>query len=305
MKLKQVAGTFACVSAFATAGCAAGGTAPSVPSGPGWTYADGVLYHQPHYALTRRLSRTITPLNAYVPYHGGPVTTAPKFYLIFWGYKKYGDPDKLAPLLETYTQVMGGSSHNNIETQYYETSGTKDIYITNPTNQYGGSWVDTSPIPNSPTDEQIAAVALKAVAHFGYNANGIYVIATAHKHSEAGFGSHWCSYHSDTFYNKKLVPYANLPYMPDAGTDCGANIITPPSDESGVDEGMTIFGGHEFGESITDPEPFSAWYGVDGEIGDYCAFHNIANDPFGSKSYTMQPMVSDATQACVQGYPSS
>ncbi|MGB6412008.1 MAG: hypothetical protein WBF19_01530, partial [Candidatus Cybelea sp.] len=24
-------------------------------------------------------------------YNGGPVLTAPKLYLIFWGYKKYGD----------------------------------------------------------------------------------------------------------------------------------------------------------------------------------------------------------------------
>jgi hypothetical protein len=305
MKYSHFAGTLACIGALAAVACAGGGTAPSVPGSSSWTYENGVLYHQPDYALTRSLSRSVTPLNAYVPYHGGPVITTPKFYLIFWDYAKYGDPYKIEPLLQSYTQSMGGSSHNNIETQYYETSGTKDVYITNPSDQYGGSWDYTKPIPTSPTDAQIAAVSLKAVAHFGYDPNGVYVVMTAHKHSEAGFGSHWCSYHSDTYYDKKPVPYANLPYMPDAGTSCGAKIISPPSDESGMDEGMTIFAGHEYGESITDPEPFSAWYGVDGEIGDYCAFHNIANDPFGSNSYTMQPMVSDATQACVQGYPSS
>jgi len=249
------------------------------------------------------MERAISPLTAYVPYHpGGHVIVNPKFYLIFWGYKKYGDPDKLQTLLETYTKSMGGSGHNNIEIQYYQDVSGKTTYITNPSDQYGGSWLDNSPIPNSPSDPQIAKEALAAVVHFGYDANGVYVVMTAHKHSEAGFGVHWCSYHSNTYYKKKLVPYANLPYMPDAGSQCLANIVSPPSDESGDDEGMTIYAGHEYGETITDPDPYTAWYGVDGEIGDYCAGENIANDPFGSKSYTMQPMVSDASEACVQSY---
>ncbi len=38
------------------------------------------------------------------------------------------------------------------------------------------------------------------------------------------------------------------------------------------------------------------------EIGDICAWQNIQNDPFGSKSYTMQPMFSNATQSCVHSY---
>jgi hypothetical protein len=306
MKLLRFAGACAALAAVATAGCSSTATSP-VPSGADWLSARGTLYHQPHYAATRSQARGIVPgAIAYIPYHGGPVILTPKFYLIFWGYKKYGDPDKLEPLLEAYTQSMGGSSHNNIETQYYETVKKKNSYITNPSDQYGGSWLDNSPIPKSPSDAQIAAEAVKAVAHFGgYDPNGVYVVATAHLHSEAGFGSHWCSYHSDTVEGKNPVPYANLPYMPDAGKECGADNITPPSDESGTDEGMTILAGHEFGESITDPEPFSAWYGVDGEIGDVCAWHGIENDTFGSKSYTAQPMVSDATESCVQGYPSS
>jgi hypothetical protein len=297
------AGIFAAVATAAIAGCANNAVTSTVPGG---TYADGVLYAHPHYAITREMAARVAPAGTeYVPYQGGVVLTAPKIYLIFWGYKKYGDPDKLQPLLETYTKNMGGSSHNNIETQYYEKSGGSDVYITNPANQYGGSWSDKSTIPKSPSDAQIAAESLRGVAHFGYDPEGVYVVATAHKHSEDGFGSHWCSYHSNTYYDKKLVPYANLPYMPDAGKSCGADIITPPSDENGLDEGMTILAGHEYGESITDPDPFTAWYGVPGEIADPCAWHNIANDTFGSLSFTAQPMVSDATASCVQGYPSS
>jgi hypothetical protein len=202
---------------------------------------------------------------------------------------------------------MGGSGHNNIETQYYENTGKKKKYITNAANQFGGSWDDESPIAKHPTDADVAAESLRGVAHFGFDPNGVYIVATPHGHSEAGFGTIWCSYHSDTSYGKQLVPYANLPYMTDAtsGIKCGANIIKPPSDESGMDEGMTIMAGHEYGETITDPYPFSGWSGSNGEIADACQWQNIANDQFGTKSYAMQPMVSDATESCVQVYPSS
>jgi hypothetical protein len=297
------------VAALAVADCAGGGVAPvggAAPSGASdWSDAGGVRYAPPHYALSRRTA--VSPLFVYVPYEGGPVIVDPKFYFTFWGYKKYGDPDKVEPLLVDYAQNMGGSGHNNIEIQYYQGSSSSRTYITNPAKQFGGSWDDESPIPNKPTDPQIGKESVKAVAHFGYDPNGVYVIATAHKHSEAGFGPDWCSYHSLTYYKKKPVVYVNLPYEPDAGAQCGANIITPPKDESGKDEGVTILGGHEFGESITDPQAYtdSAWIGPGGEIGDECAWHGIANEKFGKKSYTMQPMASDATEACVQSYPAS
>ncbi len=91
--------------------------------------------------------------------------------------------------------------------------------------------------------------------------------------------------------------------MPDAGGNCGANITTAPKDETGTDEGVTIVEGHEYGESVTDPNPPSGWYSNQaGEIGDACAWINIQNDPFGKKSYTSQPMYSNATESCVHSY---
>lgn len=296
---------FVGASVLALSACAGGGSTASVPSGPLATYA-APFHHTPHYALTRDRLAQVAPLFFVdVPYRGGPVLTDPKMYLIFWGYKTYGDRHHLQRLLEAYTKNMGGSSHNNIETQYYEDAGGTKTYIANPANQYGGSWNDESAVPKTPTDAQVAAVALRGVSHFGYHPNGLYVVMTPHGRSEVGFGKNFCSYHSYTEHKSKLVPYANLPYMPDAGAACFANAVKPPPDESGADEGMTIYAGHEYGEAITDPQSFTAWWGVSGEIGDYCAGHGFANDPFGTKSYTMQPMVSDASFSCVQGYPSS
>lgn len=316
-KHSLLAGIVAGVAAFAIAGCSANnGVTPSAGSSTqssvrggvgfdsGWVMKDGVIYHVPHYMGTRhknggRMKPAIT-----LTYRNGPVLVTPTSYVVLWGYTKYGDPNSVAPLLENYLSRMGGSGHNNIYTQYYEVSNGSKIYITNPSSQYAGVWDDeTDAVPLHPTDAQVAAEAVRAVSHFGYNANASYIVATPHGRSTSGFRTQWCAYHSATTSSGKLVSYTNLPYMPDAGASCGANIISPPSGETGADEGVTIVGGHEYGESVTDPNPPTGWYNNSyGEIGDICAWTNIQNDPFGSSYYTSQPMFSNATQSCVHSY---
>jgi len=311
----RFAAVLGCVSALAMAGCASNGAVTPVAgtaqqqaqqsfSGPDWHYANGVLYHTPHYMVTvKGAHANHVPPPILLNYGGGPVLLAPHAYLILWGYKTYGDPDKVAKLLKSYLKSMGGSGHNNIYTQYYMTQSAKNVNITNPTGQLKGVWKDqTNAVPANPTDAQVAAEALQGVAHFGYDANGSYIVATPHGHSSSGFGTQWCAYHSATTSNGKYVSYTNSPYMPDAGSNCGANFTTPPSDETGTDEGVTIVEGHEYGESVTDPTPFNGWNSSQGEIGDLCAWTDIQNDPFGKKSYTSQPMFSNATASCVQSY---
>jgi serine protease len=272
----------------------------------GWVQKDGVIFHVPHYMATvqiaKQQSRVKNDILLY--YSNGPVLVNPKMYIVTWGYKTYGDANKVKKLLKSYGNHIGGSGYNNIYTQYYMKSGGSTIYITNPAKQLGGIWEDdTNPVPSHPSDAQVAAEALKAVAHFGYDANGSYVVATPHGHSSNGFGTSYCAYHSATSYNGNIVAYTNLPYMPDAGGNCGAGFISPPSDETSADEGVTIVEGHEYGESVTDPNPPSGWYNnAQGEIGDICAWQNIQNDPYGTKSYTAQPMFSNATQSCVHSY---
>ncbi len=307
-----------CVATLAMVGCAANsavtplaGTTQQaqtrIPAGPDWHFENGVLYHTPHYMATRSAAQRQVSRAILLNYSGGPVLVTPKVYIVFWGYKTYGDPDKVAKLLQTYSKHMGGSSHNNIYTQYYEKTGSTTTYITNPKKQLGGVWYDdTNAVPAHPTDAQVAAESLQLVAKVGYDANASYVVATPTQHSSTGFGTQWCAYHSATMSNNQLVSYTNLPYMPDAGTSCGSDFTTPPSDETSTDEGVTIVEGHEYGESVTDPNPPTGWYNnAEGEIGDICAWTDIQNDKFGKKQYTMQPMFSNATQSCVQGYPSN
>jgi serine protease len=273
-------------------------------NGAGWIHAGSLTYHAPHYMGTRSAAATVVP-NILLTYYNGPVLVNPKTYLILWGFKKYGDPDKVATLLKSYLKVEGGSSHNNIYTQYYEIVSSKTTYITNSKGQSAGVWDDeTNAVPGNPNDAQVAAEALKGVAKFGYDAGGSYIVATPHGHSTQGFGTQWCAYHSSAFSGSNLVSYTNLPYMPDAGGNCGSGFIGAPKDESSADEGVTIVEGHEYGESVTDPNPGTGWYNFQyqEEIGDFCAWQSIANDKFGKKSYTMQPMFSNASQSCVQSY---
>jgi hypothetical protein len=303
-----------CLAALAMAGCAANSSVtPTAGSNTqlqarggltfssGWVQRDGILYHVPHYMATRQTAiRQVKPMGL-LSYGGGLVETAPVVYLTTWGYKRYGDRQGVSALLQSYLGHMGGSAHNGIYDQYYEIVNGQTIHITNPSNQYGGVWDDeTNAVPRHASDSQIAAEALKSIAHFGFNPNGEYVIATPHGRSTSGFGTQFCAYHSATTYSGKIASYTDLPYMPDAGGNCGAGIISPPNDESSADEGVTIVEGHEQGESVTDPNPPTGWYNYSyGENGDICAWQNIQNDPFGSFSYSMQPMYSNATNSCV------
>jgi len=106
-RYSRIAAIFGCVAFFAMVGCASNsGIAPTgatlqqaqtrVPFGPGWIQKDGVLYHVPHYMATRETAtRQVHPM-ILLSYGGGPVLVAPKTYIIFWGYRTYGDSDGVA-----------------------------------------------------------------------------------------------------------------------------------------------------------------------------------------------------------------
>ena len=306
----RLAAVLGCAATLAMVGCSTSGSGVTPTTGganfdSGWVQKDGVIFHTPHYMATvKNVKNQNKPLITLV-YSNGPVLVAPKMYLILWGFGTYGDPNKVAKLLKSYGKNIGGSAYNNIYTQYYMKSGSTTTNITNPKKQLGGVWKDnTNSVPAHPTDSQVAAEAIAGVAHFGYDPNGSYVVATPTGHSSSGFGTSYCAYHSATSSGGHLISYTNLPYMPDAGANCGASIISPPNDQTGADEGVTIVEGHEYAESVTDPNPPSGWYNNQyGEIGDICAWTNIQNDPYGKKTYTAQPEFSNASQSCVHSYP--
>jgi hypothetical protein len=114
---------------------------------------------------------------------------------------------------------------------------------------------------------------VSAAAHFGNTAAGSnasvqYVIATATGNNASGFGTRYCAWHSSTSSSYGNIAYTNLPYITDAGGSCGANF-----NGLGPNAGITIVGGHEMAETITDQFPSSGWLDSNGaENGDKCAW---------------------------------
>jgi len=244
-------------------------------------------------ALERRRS---TSLN----YYGGPVQTAPKLYVVFWGSSwnsASGDPQGVATRLKSFYGLIGGSKWLNSVSQYTQTGGA---HVGNAGNIFAGSYVDTTSTPPlHPTQSQMAAEAAKAVAFFGdHTASASYVVAMPHGISPSGFGTQYCAYHSTTTSSGSTIAWTNLPYMPDAGYSCGANSVNG----NGALDGVTIVGGHEQGETETDPGAGNGWLDSSGaENGDKCAWTGLENNP-NTGGYPTQPLWSNATSSCVQSY---
>ena len=219
-------------------------------------------------------------------YHGGTggigVETAPKIYLVLWGSQwNNNDPSGEETILQQFYTGVGGSSWLNSVTQYCQGVPSGTVFCNgagtaagNHPGMLAGVWADNaSAAPGHPKQSQLAAEAVRAAHHFGNttaasNASVQYVIATATRNSSSGFGTRYCAYHSATSSTVGNVAYTNLPYITDAGASCGANF-----NGLGAKAGITIVGGHELAETVSDQFPSTGWTDSGGaENGDKCAW---------------------------------
>jgi len=262
--------------------------------------------------------------------HGGAIETTPVVFIVYWGAQwatGFSTGGYSSAQAQNYVQSffanVGGSSWSNSTTQYCENvaSGTTNcagvggaINVTNPRGQLGGSWNDTSALPNKLGTSSIAGEALRAAAHFGYNANADYMVFTPSGHSTSGFGTQFCAWHSSTSSASGQVSFSNMPYQPDAGASCGMNFVNTSNSSfgNGYFDGFSIVGGHEYAETITDPFPSTGWLdGSGAENGDKCAWIGsgqgaAANISLGGNSFAVQSLWSNAfnsgTGGCVLSY---
>ncbi len=293
--------------------------APALAAGPAGDPGMEVL----HGAIIMRVKGAkFTGSTGNLFYHGGTngvgvETGADKVYLVFWGSQwNNNDPSGEANIEQGFFNGVGGSSWNNSVTQYCEgvASGTVSCNgagtaATNPKGVLAGVWFDNgSSAPSKPRQGQLANEAVKAAAHFGNTAGGNntaqYVIATAHGNNSSGFGTQYCAWHSSTKSIYGNIAYTNMPYITDAGASCGANF-----NGLGADAGITIVGGHEFGETETDIFPSTGWTDSGGaENGDKCAWSSAsANISLSTGSFPVQPLWSNAANGgaggCALSYP--
>ena len=280
-----------------------------------------------HEADARARTKTgaATPTND-LTYHGGTggigVETAPKIYLVLWGSQwNNNDPSGESSILQSFYNGVGGSSWLKSVTQYCQGVATGAVFCNgagtpagNQTGMLAGVWADNgNAAPSKPRQSQLAAEAVRAAQHFGNtsassNASAQYVIATATRNSSSGFGRQFCAWHSATSSSVGNVAYTNLPYITDAGASCGANF-----NGLGPHAGITIVGGHEMGETITDQFPSTGWLDSGGaENGDKCAWISSgqgasANVSLSTGTFAVQSLWSNAFNSgaggCVLSYP--
>jgi serine protease len=280
-------------------------------------------------------------------YHGGNagpgaigVETKPAVYITYWGpdwQSGFTDTDAngvsyTSASLQNYVNAffgnVGGSAWAGVQTQYcrYVPAGSTSCqgvkgaqFVSNPSGQLKGTWVDPSPVPSdivtlglaeNLVDDPIAAEAAKAVAHFGYNPTATYFVLTPPEPIATGQPV-YCGYHTqttsvDSLGNSHTFQYAFIPYLnanwPVVGKGgCGMNFVNTTSDSfgHGVWDGYSIVTGHEYSEAVTDPDNFASvqdgWNDAQGsENGDKCAWYHTQNVTMGADYFAVQPTWSNA-----------
>lgn len=274
-----------------------------------------VRTHPEDCVLPVVVSVTCVGVGTPMTYGGGAILAAPHVYIVFWGWTQ--DPAGQAPYQEAFFNGAGGSQWNSSQTQYCDQTtllGTGCVagsnHVGNPTGLLSGTWSDTSAPPAGPDDIAIQKEAASAAQHFGNttaasNANAQYIIDTPHGNSTSGFGTQWCSYHGAAGSNFGNLYYTDFPYQSDAGSSCGENIVN--SGSAGVNDGVSIVGGHEFAETETDPVPGAGWTDTIGaETGDKCAWiqlgpGSLTNITLSTGTFAVQSLWSNAANAGLGG----
>lgn len=312
------------MAALALVASASGAAAASHPAG---SAASSGVESMPVYRARGARPRPSKSPN--LVSHGGAVQTAPKVYISFWGPEwvsgfstgGYTSAQAQAYVTDFFDRV-GGSAWNGVATQYCQgiASGSLDCsgqpgsnFVGNPdVFSSGEAWIDTTPVPNKPSQSNIAAAALRLAGEFGgIDPNATYFVFTPTGKSMSGFKTSWCAWHSSASSGGRTYAYAYIPYMPDAGGNCGMNFVNKSNDSygHGYFDGFSIVGGHEFSEAETDPFPSSGWTDGNGaENADKCAWSSASTNITlgqGDDYYAVQPTWSNSANsgkgACSNG----
>jgi len=263
----------------------------------------------------------------------GVTSGVPRVYLVFYGsqwVKSGGDPKNAATFLQALFSGIGtnGETWSGSMTQYCDgpmvgAGATSCNPATMPHVGYpsggalAGVWYDSSAAsPRNATTTQLAQEAVKAAAHFGNttpasNRYVQYVIVSPTGSHPDGFntsGSNFCAWHDYMSSSHGDVAYTNLPYVSDAGANCGANFVN--SGRAGALDGFSIVAGHEYAETLTDQNPPGGWTNpsTDAENADECAWISsgqgrAANVKMATGNFAMQSLWSNDTNRCDISHP--
>lgn len=243
----------------------------------------------------------------------GVIEGPPRVYIVYWGsqwgnagirsngdYTFSNDTAGMAPYQQDFFRGLGtdGETWSGVMTQYcdFVSTGATSCPASNPDHVgypsgavLAGVWYDHSaPEPAQTTGNDIANEAIRAAQHFGNaaagsNLNNQYVITSPPGTDPASvFADGDCAWHSDTTqlpWSGDDVTYTNVPYLPGSAGCSGAGAVNTP----GTLDGVSMVGGHEYAETLTDAFGTGGWTGTNGgvdENADKCnwgEFNNAQN----------------------------
>jgi len=213
-----------------------------------------------------------------------------------------GDPNGMAPDMEEFFSGLGTSNElwSGVLTQYCEGVAVGTVFCPTASSHVAypsgggvlkGVWEDTSVAsPSHASAGQLGQEAESAATHFGnttaaQNRDVQYVIVSPtgthpdNFNTPSGQFCAWHDYTGDSAYLGNInqapsggpVAFTNMPYVTDMGASCGENFVN--SGSAGLLDGVTIVGGHEYAETLTDQFPAGGWIDSSGyENGDKCAW---------------------------------
>jgi len=221
-----------------------------------------------------------------ISYHGGPlILGTTNVHFIYYGSWSSGSRS----ILDNLASSIGGSPYFNINTTYYNGSGT---HVSNSVH-YSGSVNDNYSHGNTLSDSSISAIV---AAQNPTDTNGVYFVLTASDVNESsGFCTQYCGWHTHGTINGRDIKYAFIGNPARCPSAC-TNGTSPPNGDVGADGAASIIS-HELEEAVTDPD-LNAWYDSRGEENaDKCAWTfgstysngtGTANMNLGGRDYLIQ-----------------
>ncbi len=202
-----------------------------------------------------------------ISYHGGPLlTSGPNVYYIWYG---NWSGNTATTILLNFITSEGGSPYFNINSTYYDGSGT---HVTNAVN-YLKSTTDNYSQGTALSDSGVETVVANAISSGALpkDANGVYfVLTSADVNETSGFCTQYCGWHTHGTIAGADIKYSFVGNPDRCPSACEAQ-TTSPNGNAGAD-GMASIIAHELEEATTDPD-LNAWYDTRGEENaDKCAW---------------------------------
>ncbi len=202
-----------------------------------------------------------------ISYHGGAVmTSGPTVYFIWYG---NWNGNSATTILPHEMQSIGGTPYFNINTTYYNGSGT---HVANHV-AYGGSTSDNYSQGTSLSDAKVLSVVSSAISsgRLPKTSGAVYFVLTSQDVNEtSGFSTNYCGWHDQASISGSDIKYAFVGNAARCLSSCAAQ-STSPNNNAGAD-GMASVIAHELEEATTDPD-LNAWYDSSGnENADKCAW---------------------------------